>query len=132
MSKSPCLADSSPWRCVSELNCPTKSSCFFPSPKRPQPSPLGAQGKLDVSDVCPTGRVRDMCYVEAANGGGDDGVSESSLVTVTSAGGVHVWGVPALEGVSAEGAGAELTVPLLATHSLKVGGGTGHWHHILV
>lgn len=85
------------------------------------------QGKLDISDVCPTGRVRDMCHVEAAGGGGggDGGGSEGSLVTVTSAGGVHVWGVPALEGVGTEGAETELTMPLLATHSLKVGGRMG-------
>lgn len=66
-----------------------------------------------------------MCYVKAAKSddgsGGDDGGSEGSLVMVTSAGGVHVWGVPALEDVGTEGTGAELTMPLLATHSLKVG-----------
>lgn len=101
--------------------------CSLSFPNRPQPLPLDVQGKLDVSDVCPTGRIRDMCYVEAANGGRDGGGSEGSLVTVTSAGGVHVWGVPALEGVSTEGTGAELTVPLLATHSLKVGGWVGEW-----
>lgn len=70
-----------------------------------------------------------MCYVEAANDGGGGGVdvggSEGSLVTVTSAGGVYVWGVPALEGVGAEETGAELKMPLLATHSLKVGTGVG-------
>ncbi|CAN0001675.1 unnamed protein product, partial [Ectocarpus fasciculatus] len=47
------------------------------------------------------------------------GSEGGSLATVTSAGGVHVWGVPALEGVGAEGSGAELKVPLLSTHSLK-------------
>lgn len=100
-------------------------------PTRPQRLPLGVKGKLDVSDVCPTGRIRDMCHVEAAKGGGGDGGggdgggSEGSLVTVTSAGGVHVWGVPPLEGDGREGAGTELTMPLLATHSLKVGGGSG-------
>ncbi|CAM9328553.1 unnamed protein product [Ectocarpus sp. 12 AP-2014] len=82
-------------------------------------------GKVDVSDVCPTGRIRDMCHVGAASaadgGGGGDGAGSvgGSLATVTSTGGVHVWGVPALEGVGAEGSGAELTVPLLSTHSLK-------------
>lgn len=93
-------------------------------PKRWQHSPLGVQGKLDVSDVCPTGRIRDMCHVEAAHGnGGDDDGWRNSLVTVTSAGGVHVWGVPALDGVDVEGTGSALTMPLLATYSSKVGRG---------
>ncbi|CAM9296102.1 unnamed protein product [Scytosiphon promiscuus] len=79
-------------------------------------------GKLDVSGVCPTGRIRDMCHVAAADGEVSDGEgagSEGSLVTVTSAGGVHVWGVPALDGDGPAGTGEELALPLLATHSLK-------------
>lgn len=75
--------------------------------------------------MCPTGRVRDMCHVEPKNeseGGGDGAGSEGSLVTVTSAGGVHVWGVPAFEDAGTEGAGEEFMMPLLATHSLKVSG----------
>lgn len=107
--------------------------CPTPLPRPPQRvhdrhRPVRVQGKLDVSDVCTTGRIRDMCHVEAASGDGNggDGVgSEGSLVTVTSAGGLHVWGVPDLEGGNAEGTGAELTLPLLATHSLKVGGCVG-------
>lgn len=83
------------------------------------------QGKVDVSDVCPTGRIRDMCHVGAAaadGGGGGDGADSGggSLVTVTSTGGVHVWGVPVLEGVGAEVSGTKLSVPLISTHSLKV------------
>lgn len=85
-----------------------------------------------------------MCYVEAATGGdggsGDGGDSKGSLVTVTSAGGVHVWGVPAFDVVGTEGTGQELAMPLLATHSLKVGGDMGCgttsagccWHCMLV
>ncbi|CAM9118288.1 unnamed protein product [Laminaria digitata] len=77
-------------------------------------------GQLDVSDVCPTGRVRDMCHVAAAEGGGKGAGSGGSLVAVTSAGGVHVWGVPDLEGGGLEGKSqAPLSVPLLATHSVK-------------
>lgn len=97
------------------------TACSLISPKRLQCMPLCFQGKMDVSDVCPTGRIRDMCYVAPGHNGGDGGGSEGSLVTVTSAGGVHVWGVPALEGVGAEGTEAELKMPLIATHSLKVG-----------
>lgn len=65
-----------------------------------------------------------MCHVAAADGedGEENGAgSEGSLVTVTSTGGVHVWGVPALDGDAAGGAEEELELPLLATHSLKVG-----------
>lgn len=75
--------------------------------------------------MCSTGRIRDMCHVEAAKGAGGgngSGSEEGSLVTVTSAGGVHVWGIPSLEGVVEEGT---LEVPLLATHSLKVNGWVG-------
>ena len=78
------------------------------------------QGQLDVSDVCPTGRVRDMCHVNAADGGGKGAGSGGSLVAVTSAGGVHVWGVPDLDNVGLEASRTPLKVPLLATHSVKV------------
>lgn len=89
---------------------------------------LAVQGKLNVSGACPTGRIRDMCHVAAANGesGDEDSAgSEGSLVTVTSTGGVHVWGVPALDVDGTGGAEEELRLPLLATHSLKVGGAVG-------
>lgn len=76
-------------------------------------------GQLDVSDVCPTGRVRDMCHVAAPDGGGKGAGSGGSLVAVTSVGGVHVWGVPDVEGVDAKGSRKPLRVPLLATHSVK-------------
>ena len=58
-----------------------------------------------------------MCHVAAADGGGEKGAgSGGSLVAVTSAGGVRVWGVPDLKGVT----GTTLRVPLLATHNVKV------------
>lgn len=78
------------------------------------------KGELDVGDVCPSGRVRDMSYVAAAAGGGNGAGSRGSLVAVTSAGGVNVWGAPSLEGVDGKGTGVKLEVPLLATHSIKV------------
>lgn len=92
----------------------------YPSPPSLSPVPP-RKGQLDVGDVCPSGRVRDMSYVAAAAGGGGNGAgSRGSLVAVTSEGGVNVWGVPSLEGVDGEGAGVKLEVPLLATHSIKV------------
>lgn len=86
-----------------------------------------AQRQLDVTDVCPTGRVRAMCHVAPASGGGKDAGSWGSLVAVTSAGGVSVWDVPALEGIVdvEKGTGAALELPLRATLFAKVTRGNG-------
>lgn len=70
-----------------------------------------------------------MCYVAAATSKSDGttrvntSVIRGALVAVTSAGGVSVWGVPALEDVREAGEGegaAAVDVPLLARHSVKV------------
>ena len=73
-----------------------------------------------MSDLCQTGRVRDICHVPVPYGSPRSASSGGTLVAVTSAGRVNAWGVPAFAGVATDGAGAQLEIPLLATLSVKV------------
>lgn len=101
--------------------------------------PHATQGQVDMGEVCPTGRVRDMCFVafppdRSADVDSGDGVAAKArgvLVTVTSAGGVSVWSVPASLGGSEEEhesegeAPEELELPLVAAQVVKVREGYG-------